>query len=67
MSQQIKVGSLVRLKSDAVPRTVVEISEANGHQIATCVWLNKQDREETGTYPFDALVLVEGNKLSPVR
>jgi hypothetical protein len=38
--------------------SVVAVDEANGVEIATCVWINSAGNEARGTYPFAALVLV---------
>lgn len=57
---EIKIGSTVILKSGGAEMTVVELDEANGQRIATCVWHNKQHKEERGTYPLDALSIHDG-------
>jgi hypothetical protein len=38
--------------------SVVEIDEANGVKIATCVWINGAGNEMRGIYPFAVLVPV---------
>ncbi len=58
MTTEFKTGDTVRLKSGKQHMSVVEIDQANGEKIATCVWHNSDGKEERGTYPVAALAVV---------
>lgn len=58
MSQEIKAGSIVRLKSGSPSMTVAYLGEVNGRASAWCDWFDKT-KKENGTFPVTSLELDE--------
>jgi uncharacterized protein YodC (DUF2158 family) len=62
-----KVGEVVKLKSGGANMTVTGISASEDRPPSfNCAWLDKDNRQQVGSFPADALVLAAtGTKKPP--
>ncbi len=65
----LKIGDLVQLKSGGPIMTITNIgADILGNPRFTCVWFDKEHKENDGTYPAAVLDAVTGEKpMEPFR
>jgi uncharacterized protein YodC (DUF2158 family) len=57
MSEQIKAGDLVNLKSGGPTMTVDWVSDASGTLTAGCSWFDNNGKRQNEQFPVTSLVL----------
>lgn len=63
-----KVGEVVKLKSGGANMTVTGISTSEDRPPSfNCAWLDKDNRQQVGSFPADALVPAVAGTKSPTQ
>lgn len=58
MSESIKAGDTVKLKSDGPPMTVDWVSDEHGTMTAGCSWFDKDNKNQFSRFPVTSLEVV---------